>query len=120
MGILPLLPYIEFVDLIAGAEFIVTDGGSIQEECYYLNKPCMVMRSKTERIEGLGENVQLVEFNLNQIEFFLESYSSFKREELKEDISPSEIIIDNLSPWLFGTQEGAERRGPAGNFCDSR
>jgi UDP-N-acetylglucosamine 2-epimerase len=94
----PLLPYIEFVDLIAGADFIVTDGGSIQEECYYLNKPCMVMRSKTERIEGLGENVQLVEFSPNQIEYFLENYSSFKREEFKEDISPSEIIVDNLSP----------------------
>jgi UDP-N-acetylglucosamine 2-epimerase len=105
--ILPLVPYIEFVNLIAGANFIVTDGGSIQEECYYLNKPCMVMRSKTERIEGLGENVQLVEFNPIQIEFFLENYSSFKREEFKENISPSEIILDNLSPWLFGTREGA-------------
>jgi UDP-N-acetylglucosamine 2-epimerase (non-hydrolysing) len=105
--ILPLVPYIEFVNLIAGADFIVTDGGSIQEECYYLNKPCMVMRSKTERIEGLGENVQLVEFNPIQIEFFLENYSSFKREEFKENISPSEIILDNLPPWLFGTREGA-------------
>jgi len=106
---LPLLPYIEFVNLIAGADFIVTDGGSIQEECYYLNKPCMVMRSKTERIEGLGENVQLVEFNSNQIKFFLKNYSSFKREEFKEDISPSEIIIDNLSPWFFETCEDVER-----------
>ena len=114
---LPLLPYIEFVDLIAGADFIVTDGGSIQEECYYLNKPCMVMRSKTERIEGLGENVQLVEFNPNQIELFLENYSSFKREELKEDISPSEIIIDNLSPWVSGTRAGVERSRPAGHFA---
>ena len=114
---LPLLPYIEFVDLIAGADFIVTDGGSIQEECYYLNKPCMVMRSKTERIEGLGENVQLVEFNPNQIEFFIENYSLFKREEFKENISPSEIIIDNLSPWLSGTREGVERSRPAGHFA---
>jgi len=114
---LPLLPYIEFVDLIAGADFIVTDGGSIQEECYYLNKPCMVMRSKIERIEGLGENVQLVEFNPNQIKLFLENYSSFKRKEFKEDVSPSEIIIDNLSPWLFGTREGVERSRPAGHFA---
>lgn len=67
------------------------------------------MRSKTERIEGLGENVQLVEFNSNQIKFFLKNYSSFKREEFKEDISPSEIIIDNLSPWFFETCEDVER-----------
>jgi len=97
---LPLLPYIEFVDLFAGADFIVTDGGSIQEECYYLNKPCLVMRSKTERIEGLGENVQLIEFDPNKIDFFLENYSSFKRKEFEEEISPSDIIVDNLSPWF--------------------
>ena len=95
--LLTLLPYVEFVDLFAGADFIVTDGGSIQEECYYLNKPCMVMRSKTERVEGLGENVQLTKFDPNQIDYFLENYSSFKREEFEEDISPSDIIVDNMS-----------------------
>jgi UDP-N-acetylglucosamine 2-epimerase len=98
--ILPLLPYVEFVGLFAGADFIVTDGGSIQEECYYLNKPCMVMRSSTERIEGLGENVKLIEFDPNQIDFFLENFSLFKREEIEEDISPSDIIIDNLAQWF--------------------
>jgi UDP-N-acetylglucosamine 2-epimerase len=96
----PLLPYIEFVGLIARADFIVTDGGSIQEECYYLNKPCMVMRSKTERIEGLGQNVKLIEFDPNQIDFFLKNFSSFKRKQFEEDTSPSDIIIDNLSPWF--------------------
>jgi len=98
--LLTLLPYIEFVDLFAGADFVVTDGGSIQEECYYLNKPCMVMRSKTERIEGLGENAQLVKFDPKQIDYFLQNYSSFKRDEFEEDISPSNIIIDNLAPWV--------------------
>lgn len=97
---LPLFPYVEFVDLIAGADFIMTDGGSIQEECYYLNKPCIVLRSKTERIEGLGENVELIDFNPKQIDRFLENYSSLQRKYLKEDNSPSEIIIDNLSPWI--------------------
>jgi len=58
------------------------------------------MRSKTERIEGLGENVQLIEFDPNQIDFFLENYSSFKRKEFEEEISPSDIIVDNLSPWF--------------------
>jgi UDP-N-acetylglucosamine 2-epimerase len=98
--LLALLPYIEFIDLFAGAEFIVTDGGSIQEECYYLDKPCMVMRTKTERVEGLGENAKLAKFDPDQIDNFLENYSSLKRNEINEDISPSEIIIDNLSPYV--------------------
>lgn len=97
---LPLLPYIEFVDLIAGANFIITDGGSIQEECYYLNKPCMVMRSKTERIEGLGENARLIDFKPKQIEDFLDSFYSLQRKNLNEGVRPSDVIIENLSEWL--------------------
>jgi UDP-N-acetylglucosamine 2-epimerase len=117
--ILPLLPYTEFVHLFAGADFIVTDGGSIQEECYYLNKPCMVMRSKTERIEGLGENVQLVDFDSNQIDYFLENYSSFSRKKIKDDISPSEIIVDNLWPWFLGSHEKIEQSKPSNRLQTS-
>jgi UDP-N-acetylglucosamine 2-epimerase len=100
VDLLALLPYFEFVDLFAGADFIVTDGGSIQEECYFLNKPCMVMRTKTERVEGLGENALLIKFDPTQIDYFLENYSSLKRKKIKEDISPSENIIDNLLSWV--------------------
>jgi hypothetical protein len=58
------------------------------------------MRSKTERVEGLGENVQLVKFDPNRIDYFLENYSSFKRKIIDESMSPSEIIVDNLLPWV--------------------
>jgi len=97
---LPLLPYFEFVSLINGAEFLVTDGGSIQEECYYLNKPCMVMRSKTERVEGLGHNAVLVEFDPKKIDQFLSIYTSLKRDDLMDDISPSETIVNHLTNWF--------------------
>jgi UDP-N-acetylglucosamine 2-epimerase len=95
----PLSPYIEFVQLIAGADFVVTDGGSIQEECYFLNKPCMVMRAKTERIEGLGGNARLVKFEQQSIDCFLERYPSLHRRDIHEDFNPSDVIVDYLLPW---------------------
>lgn len=55
----PLLPYSEFVDVLARARFVLTDGGSIQEECAYLAKPCVILRSRTERSEGLDQNAAL-------------------------------------------------------------
>jgi UDP-N-acetylglucosamine 2-epimerase (non-hydrolysing) len=96
---LPLLPYIEFVELIAGADFIVTDGGSIQEECYYLNKPCMVMRLKTERVEGVGENSFLSKFNRSRIDHFFKILPELRREENQNDPQPSDVIVDYISPW---------------------
>ncbi len=98
--IISLLPYVEFVDLINGADFVVTDGGSIQEECYYLNKPCLIMRSKTERVEGLGENSMLSCFDVNLIERFLQSYPKLCQRSLPVNLHPSKEIIDHLLPWV--------------------
>ena len=98
--IISLLPYIEFVELIDGADFVVTDGGSIQEECYYLNKPCLIMRSKTERVEGLGENSMLSGFDANLIERFLRSYPKLRQRSLTQNLQPSMEIIEHLLPWV--------------------
>ncbi|GAI12439.1 unnamed protein product, partial [marine sediment metagenome] len=53
-GKLPLqimdpLPYHEFVKLMKGAKFVLTDSGGIQEETTYLNIPCLTLRENTER-----------------------------------------------------------------------
>lgn len=47
------LDYISFVRLMLQALFIITDSGGIQEEAPYLGKPLLVLRDKTERIEGV-------------------------------------------------------------------
>ena len=69
--LLSLQPYLDFVNLLAGADFIVTDGGSVQEGSYFLGVPCLIMRSRTERLEGLGDNAYLADFDRDRIEHFL-------------------------------------------------
>ena len=59
----PRSDYFRFIKLLNNSEFIITDGGSNQEESYYLGKPCLVMRKTTERKEGLGKNVIISEYN---------------------------------------------------------
>jgi UDP-N-acetylglucosamine 2-epimerase len=44
----------EFVRMIAGCRFIITDSGGIQEEASFLRKKCIVCRKTTERVEGMG------------------------------------------------------------------
>lgn len=49
-----LLPYPQFLALMKSARVVMTDGGSVQEECSYLGKACIVLRDETERPHGIG------------------------------------------------------------------
>jgi UDP-N-acetylglucosamine 2-epimerase (non-hydrolysing) len=90
------MDYFSFIKLIYHAEFIISDGGSNQEECYYLNKPCLLLRNKTERIEGLGENVLLSNYKKEKINYFVKNYTNMVNNKIKEDFNPSKKIVDIL------------------------
>jgi UDP-N-acetylglucosamine 2-epimerase len=92
-----LLPYPQFIQSIKQAYFVVTDGGSVQEESYFLNAPCLLMRNYTERIEGLQKNVYISEFKDERIQYFLKNIDSFRTSDYKEQKeSPSAQIVDIL------------------------
>ena len=92
-----LLHYEQFIQYQRGAEFIITDGGSIQEESYYFGIPCLLLRKKTERIEGLTENVLLSGFDDDKINYFLKNYRQFrKKDHLNIRAFPSSNIVDAL------------------------
>lgn len=43
------LGYLQFINLVQHAAFVLTDSGGIQEETTYLNIPCLTVRPNTER-----------------------------------------------------------------------
>ena len=43
------LGYIDFMNLVTGAQFVITDSGGVQEETTYLGIPCFTVRENTER-----------------------------------------------------------------------
>jgi UDP-N-acetylglucosamine 2-epimerase (non-hydrolysing) len=59
--LLPPLPYLAFMGLVAGAAAVVTDSGGIQEETTVLGVPCFTLRDTTERpvTVHLGTNTLL-------------------------------------------------------------
>jgi UDP-N-acetylglucosamine 2-epimerase (non-hydrolysing) len=97
--ILQLVGHEEFVTMIARAQFVVSDGGSIQEECALIGVPTLVWRNRTERSDGIGRNVVLAEFDDSTIEEFLASYESLRRDPLTFDATPSLEIVDVLEGW---------------------
>ena len=48
------VPYNEFIKMLAGCKFAITDSGGLQEELSFFGKLCIVCRKKTERTEGVG------------------------------------------------------------------
>lgn len=62
------LAYKELVYLLLNADWVATDSGGIQEEAVSLGIPVLVLRDKTERVEGLwSELATLVGTNHNAI-----------------------------------------------------
>ena len=91
------LNYVDFMHLVKSATFIVSDGGGLQEETYYLNKPLLILRSETERDWGIGETAYLSSFEEGKINYFLENFSRFKRKTSIRHTSPSKIIAGFIS-----------------------
>ncbi len=91
------LPFFEFIKMVYKSEYVITDGGSNQEELYYLGKPTLILRDVTERTEGIGKNAVLSRFDKKTVKNFVEKYMDYKTERISVKSSPSAIIVD----WLI-------------------
>ena len=49
LTIIEPLGYVQFMNLVVSARFVITDSGGVQEETTYLNIPCLTLRDNTER-----------------------------------------------------------------------
>jgi UDP-N-acetylglucosamine 2-epimerase (non-hydrolysing) len=92
----PRLPFFDFVRLERRSAFVVTDSGGSQEECFYLDRPCLVHRVRTERREGLGENALLSEMQEDVLRAFLAAPEGYVRRSALPDASPSDVIVADL------------------------
>ena len=89
-------PYFEFIKLLNKSEFVITDGGSNQEELSYLGKPALLFREVTERIEGLGENVVISNFDTEIVMGFVRNYRERQTSFKDITIFPSQVILNYL------------------------
>lgn len=90
------VPYLSFMKILSSAEFLITDGGSNQEEAFYLGLPIFILREHTERTEGLDENVILGGKNTDELKKFFVGYQRYRRPRQLSSTSPSKIIVDYL------------------------
>jgi UDP-N-acetylglucosamine 2-epimerase (non-hydrolysing) len=51
------MDYKEFIKLLSGCRYVISDSGGIQEEASFLGKRVIVCRTSTERNEGIGNHL---------------------------------------------------------------
>ena len=54
------LDYTEYAFQMKHCDFLITDGGSIQEESLVFRKPCVILRKFTERQEGIDTGINFL------------------------------------------------------------
>lgn len=93
--ILPKQPYFDYMAIVKRADYLVTDGGGLQEDAFFLGIPAMVHRQTTERDEGLGLNADISHMDVKKVADFLKNHknkSDFS--QIASKISPSQIVVD--------------------------
>ena len=100
------LGYLEFLNLMINAKFILTDSGGIQEEASYLNIPILTLRKNTERpitIEK-GSNT-LIKNDFNKLKMNLKKIlsNSYKKGQKIEkwDGKTSEKIVNIIKEKIL-------------------
>lgn len=106
------LSYPQFAKLMKHSSFVITDSGGIQEEAPSLNKPVLVVRSKTEREEGIhAGTLKLVGTDPEEIMFYanrlLKDKEFYDEMALAEnpygDGESARRIVEALENLSFGT-----------------
>ena len=76
--ITPLKTYEEFIFLLANCKYLIADGGSIQEESLVFKKPCLVLRNRTERQEGLKTGINFLTMDVKKAKEIIKSLDNNK------------------------------------------
>jgi len=83
--IISLTDYNYFIFMLKNCKYLITDGGSIQEESLIFKKPCIILRERTERQEGLLTGIN-----------FLTKLNIKKSREIINKIENDEIKIKKI------------------------
>lgn len=98
----PRMPYTKFLALLGSARAVFSDGGSNQEELSYLGVPTVLFRERSERPDGIGENIVFRHQIESSLLDFAErgGFDALKRPSRLDDaVYPSRVTVDALLEW---------------------
>jgi UDP-N-acetylglucosamine 2-epimerase (non-hydrolysing) len=87
-----LIPHDKFVEVLINSKAVITDGGSIAEECFIMNQNTVIWRDIVENKEYLNDNVILSNYEQSAVINFFENLS-ITYPEVTENYSPSKDLV---------------------------
>lgn len=97
--IVPLTPRGEFLPMVASAPLVITDGGTIQEECAALGVPTLLWCDRTGRPDGVGENAVVSRYDRQVVQEFLSDPQKYRRPRRIPTVNSSAQILAELEAW---------------------
>jgi UDP-N-acetylglucosamine 2-epimerase (non-hydrolysing) len=95
-------PYFDFMAIVKAADAVLTDGGGLQEDSFFLGIPAIIHRARTERQDGLGLNATLSKMDVSAVDSFLKNHpNKSKFTKLTSKVSPSKVVVDYLTAHNF-------------------
>jgi UDP-N-acetylglucosamine 2-epimerase (non-hydrolysing) len=84
------MSYLDFIGLVDGASFVMTDSGGLQEETTALGIPCITLRNETERPETVthGSNVVV---GTDSLEIFNAAYRAIRFKQRLHTALPERV-----------------------------
>jgi UDP-N-acetylglucosamine 2-epimerase (non-hydrolysing) len=114
----PAMPFFEFVRLQQAAALVLTDSGTVQEECAIFRVPVVTIRDTTERPETMESGTNVIastdpERIVDAARFLralpIRGTWSPPPEYLAENVSEKVLRILLSNPWWAGGNRGAAR-----------
>jgi UDP-N-acetylglucosamine 2-epimerase (non-hydrolysing) len=90
-----LILHDDFINKIYSSKAVITDGGSIAEECSIMNLRTVLWRDVVENKEYLNDNMLLSKYNHDEIVYFLNKVSNSNKISV-DKISPSQQFVEQL------------------------
>ncbi|GAA4315477.1 UDP-N-acetylglucosamine 2-epimerase [Klenkia terrae] len=88
------LSYVHFMPVLAGARFVVTDSGGLQQETSHLGIPAAIHRAHTEILAGEGETMVLTRLQPDRLRAFLADPERYRSPGTMDRYWPSRVIAD--------------------------
>lgn len=105
---IPPQPYLEFLQLERFSKLIISDSGTVPEVAYAMNKPCIQIREKTERVELLENGSTILCASNNDI---INPAISLLEASVSPDLPVYKTgVAKKISHILMGNALGAWRR----------
>jgi len=97
--------YLEILALLKSCKLVMTDSGGLQKEAYFMQKPCVILRTETEWVEiveqGAGRVTDIDPIKVKEaVQYFIQHAADLKYAPVFGDGHAAEFICKTILNYL--------------------